>query len=49
MKKYLEYIENVKTIIEKIEKDENGSIIKTAEIFADQGKETCFQVLQGNA
>ncbi len=35
MKKYIEYIENVKKIIEKIEKDENGSIIKTAEIFAD--------------
>ncbi len=35
MEKYIEYIENVKKIIEKIEKDENGSIIKTAEIFAD--------------
>lgn len=35
MKKYIEYIENVKKIIEKIEKDENGTIVKTAEIFAD--------------
>ncbi len=35
MEKYIEYIENVKRIIEKIEKDENGSIVKTAEIFAD--------------
>lgn len=35
MKKYIEYIENVKQIIEKIEKDENGAIVKTAEIFAD--------------
>ncbi len=35
MKKYTEYIENVKKIIEKIEKDENGAIVRTAEIFAD--------------
>lgn len=35
MEKYIEYIENVKRIIEKIEKDENGSIVKTAEILAD--------------
>ncbi len=35
MKKYIEYIENIKTIIGKIEKDENGAIVKTAEIFAD--------------
>lgn len=35
MEKHIEYIENIKKIIDKIEKDENGSIIKTAEIFAD--------------
>lgn len=35
MEKHIEYIENVKKIIDKIEKDEHGSIAKTAKIFAD--------------
>ena len=34
MKKYLEYIENVKTIIEKISENGAGSIEKAAELFA---------------
>ncbi len=35
MKKYLEYIENIKLIIEKISTDGAETIEKTAEIFAD--------------
>ena len=35
MKKYIEYIENVKNIIEKIETSGAESIEKTAQIFAD--------------
>ncbi len=35
MKKYLEYIENVKSIIEKIAADEKGSLEKTASVFAE--------------
>lgn len=35
MKKYLEYIETVKTIIEKISTDGAQSIEKTAQLFAD--------------
>lgn len=34
MKKHIEYIENIKTIIEKIEADGAGSIEKAADIFA---------------